>query len=153
MHEITQPNIVFRLIFASIGRTDDIVHHAAHTYSKVRGVLLTAAEWLDHFATFLPPFLRRPLARTASFLGRSLFAVTGWICRSAWPIYNSRADHAWRQAAPRFWPSHDEAAARRHPNPTGLVTTSHCVTGCRRYPRPCTRRRYPAPKPRPARHQ
>ena len=94
MHEITQPNIVFRLIFASIGRTDDIVHHAAHTYSKVRGVLLTAAEWLDHFATDLPPFLRRPLARTTSFLGRSLFAVTGWIRRSAWPIYNSRADHA-----------------------------------------------------------
>ena len=111
MHEITQPNIVFRLIFASIGRTDDIVHHAAHTYSKVRGVLLTAAEWLDHFATHLPPFLRRPLARTTSFLSRSLFAVTGRICRSAWRIYNSRADHAWRQAAPRSWLAQDEADA------------------------------------------
>ena len=109
MHEITQPNIVFRLIFASIGRTDDIVHHAAHTYSKVRGVLLTAAEWLDHFATHLPPFLRRPLARTTSFLGRSLFTVTDRICRSAWRIYKSGADHARPKAAPR-----SETTAARH---------------------------------------
>lgn len=111
MQETTQPNIAFRFIPGSIDVTDNLVQYAADIYNDARVVILYAGDWLDHFAAFLPACLRRPLACTASFLGRALFAVTGRICRSAWRIYNRGADHAWRQAAPRSWLTQDGADA------------------------------------------
>ena len=160
MQETTQSSIAFRLIFASIDRTDDLVQYTADIYNEARFVILNASDWIDHFATFIPTFLRRPLARTTSFLGRSLFAVTDRICRSAWRIYTA----AQTTPGPGPYPAPGRGRTGRKPPsqanrtcnnfPQPLLSANmpfqrreacpHCVTGCRRNP---------APDSRPARHQ
>ena len=98
MHEITQPSIAFRLIFATIDGADTLVQNTADIYNDARVVILNAGDWIDHFATILPACLRRPLARTASFLARALFAVTDRICRL-------RLAHLQQGRGPRLAPS------------------------------------------------
>ena len=160
MQDTTQPNIPRRPIFASIDATDDLVQCAAHTYSKVGGVQEDAAESLDHFASRLPPFLRRPLARTSSAFGLTLVSATDGICMAAWSIYRrAQTTHGTKlHLAPshdRTWrkpPSQANRTCNNFPQP--LLSANmpfqrreacpHCVTGCRRNP---------APDSRPARHQ
>ena len=145
MQDTTQPNIPRRPIFVSIDATDDLVQCVAHTYSKVGGVQEDAAESLDHFASRLPPFLRRPLARTSSAFGLTLVSATDGICMAAWSIYRrAQTTHGTKL---HLAPSHDRtwrkppSQANRTCNklPAAALERQHAVPTQRGLPSLCYR--------------